>query len=64
MYLRIHSFAVLKINVQLIGGCMAIKWNVLTGRNKKRGKPQAQTKAKEPVKEVVKEPEEKGITPE
>lgn len=43
---------------------MAIKWNVLTGRNKKRVKPQAQTKAKEPVKEVVKEPEEKGITPE
>ena len=43
---------------------MAIKWNVLTGRNKKRVKPQAQTKAKEPVKEVVKESEEKGITPE
>lgn len=39
---------------------MAIKWNVLTGRNKKRVKPQVQPKAKEPVKE----PEEKGITPE
>ena len=39
---------------------MAIKWNLLTGRNKKRVKPQVQPKAKEPVKE----PEEKGITPE
>lgn len=39
---------------------MAIKWNLLTGRNKKRVKPQVQPKVKEPVKE----PEEKGITPE
>lgn len=39
---------------------MAIKWNVLTGRNKKRVKPQVQPKAKEPVKAS----EEKGITPE
>ena len=64
MYLRIHSFAVLKSKVRIIGGCMAIKWNILTGRNKKRAKMTIPVKSKEPVKETVKETEDKGITPE
>ena len=43
---------------------MAIKWNILTGRNKKRARMTIPVKSKEPAKETVKETEDKGITPE